>query len=507
MARQLGIAKVMNIFLNCGQFHETISMKNSSLEKTVIILVLLAGGLLSFVQFIYNRSLWLDEAYLALNIINKSHLELLKPLDYIQVAPVLFLQIEKLFSELIPNTEYGLRLFPLLSFWFSIFFFYKIIKGIHQNSYTIIFSLSLFVFNASLIYYSSEVKQYMTDVLVLTSVYYFVLKKYKTEQHKYYYLCLIGSISIFLSNVAPIILFTAGFYLLFDIYRDKKNTLLHLIVLSIVWASIFFLYYFMFIHNHPSRNAQITNFAPYDDFMPINPLTIQFYQFLYRKGYMVVNSLFQFGPIGGISLSALILIGIGNLIRKRRTGIIILAIVPIILHLLLSGFKLYPFDKRLILYTCPFVILVCSFGFNYLVNILFADLKIERFRLLAIFIPLLISLDFYGNGFPIEKIEIKKSIKFIEQNMIKNDRVFVNYYSRIPYRYYKEIFFMKTDPDKTIIGNRNIICFTGDRYVYDTIKYANELNLLNGRVWFLFTQIGDEVDKIRFLKKYLQIFF
>ncbi len=73
-------------------------------EQKIINAILLSGVTLSLFQFIYNRSLWRDEAGLALHIINKNGLELLKPLDYRQVAPILFLQLEKLFSILLRST-------------------------------------------------------------------------------------------------------------------------------------------------------------------------------------------------------------------------------------------------------------------------------------------------------------------------------------------------------------------------------------------------------------------
>jgi hypothetical protein len=174
-------AKSGELYLKMWTLKSLDIMKIDNNEKAIIKLTIIAGVLLSTLQFFYNRSLWLDEAYLALNIINKSHFELLKPLDLRQVAPILFLIIEKIFSDLIPNSEFGLRLFPLISFWLSIFLFYKLIKAIQQNYYAIIFSLSLFVFNTTLIYYSSEVKQYMTDALVLISVYYLILRKCMTK--------------------------------------------------------------------------------------------------------------------------------------------------------------------------------------------------------------------------------------------------------------------------------------------------------------------------------------
>lgn len=84
-------------------------------EKISANIILLFGVILVLFQLLYNRSLWGDEAKLALNIINKSYLELFQPLDNGQVAPILFLQIEKIFTTIIPNSEIGLRVFPFLS--------------------------------------------------------------------------------------------------------------------------------------------------------------------------------------------------------------------------------------------------------------------------------------------------------------------------------------------------------------------------------------------------------
>ncbi len=68
-------------------------------EKRVFHVLLysitLLGISLAIYQFFYNRSLWNDEAALALNIIDKSFSQLLQPLDYKQVAPIAYLFVEK----------------------------------------------------------------------------------------------------------------------------------------------------------------------------------------------------------------------------------------------------------------------------------------------------------------------------------------------------------------------------------------------------------------------------
>jgi hypothetical protein len=52
------------------------------------------GAVLRVLQYLYNRSLWNDEAGLALNIVGRSFAGLLQPLSYGQAAPFGFLVVE-----------------------------------------------------------------------------------------------------------------------------------------------------------------------------------------------------------------------------------------------------------------------------------------------------------------------------------------------------------------------------------------------------------------------------
>ena len=80
------------------------------------------------VQYYANKSIWLDEAFLTLNIINRPYVELLQPLSYGQYAPPGFLVIIKLLTEIFGTSEYTLRLSSLLCAACSPFLFYKILK-------------------------------------------------------------------------------------------------------------------------------------------------------------------------------------------------------------------------------------------------------------------------------------------------------------------------------------------------------------------------------------------
>ena len=74
-------------------------------------------------HFFANRSLWLDEAMLGLNIGERSFAELLQPLAFNQAAPLGFLWLEKLAVTLLGVSEMALRLFPLLAGIFGLFVF------------------------------------------------------------------------------------------------------------------------------------------------------------------------------------------------------------------------------------------------------------------------------------------------------------------------------------------------------------------------------------------------
>lgn len=479
-------------------------MKSSDqFNKLIIKIILLVGVILAMVQFLYNRSLWIDEATLAINIIERNHFELLKPLDFLQMAPILFLQIEKLLVSLIPDSEYGLRLFPLICYLCSLFLFYKIINIFHKNPYTVIFSLSLFVFNATLIYYSSEVKQYMTDVFVLTAIFYFTLKSYKKERYKYYWLGAVGAISLFLSNVACIILFSTGLYLLYDIYINRKNNLIDLFVVSFIWISSFLVYYFFFIFDHPLMLQKVDSFLNYPyAFLPLNPFSLQFYEFFWLIGKTITCGLFRFTIIGGIIISILIIIGIVKLIGKKNIGIFILGVTPFIIHLLLSGFYLYPVQKRTILYISVCICIICSFGFDFLINKLFPTLKNSKSKVLSLSIPLsaafLMSFYIFKVGFPfVVHSDTKNCIKYIDQNWQNKDMLYViNYDATVPFQYYGDISYLKKiDEHRVILDNF---------FILDSIKTIEKFSHLSGRTWFLIGAGKEREKELRFLHSYLK---
>src|ERR1700760_495586 len=78
-------------------------------------LLVALGAALRLLQLLPNRSLWIDEAALALNLIHRSAQQLAGHLAHGQMAPIGFLWLEKASMALFGDREPSLRLLPFAS--------------------------------------------------------------------------------------------------------------------------------------------------------------------------------------------------------------------------------------------------------------------------------------------------------------------------------------------------------------------------------------------------------
>ena len=176
--------------------------------EKISLIIICFGILIRVIQYLYNRSLWADEAVLALNIVNRSYLELLLPLDYDQGAPIGFLWIENLSIQIFGNNEYALRLFPFVSSIISIFIFHRLAK-IFLKRQAVPIALVFFVSLYYLLYFATELKQYSSDVLVALISCLIVIKiaTERLNMIKTIIYSLLGSLIIWFSHPA---VFTLG---------------------------------------------------------------------------------------------------------------------------------------------------------------------------------------------------------------------------------------------------------------------------------------------------------
>ena len=125
---------------------------------------LLALGLAwRILRYALRFPIWGDEAFVCVNFLNRNYLGLLKPLDYKQVAPLLFLWSELAVFRLLGGSEWAVRLLPFLAGIGSLFLFWRFAR-LTANSIAALLAVGILAVSYYPIRHACEVKPYAFDL-------------------------------------------------------------------------------------------------------------------------------------------------------------------------------------------------------------------------------------------------------------------------------------------------------------------------------------------------------
>jgi uncharacterized membrane protein len=454
------------------------------INRVLFCSIFFIGIALRLIQYLQNRSLWTDEAMLALNVIDKSFWSLLKPLDYNQVAPILFLFLEKFTIILFGNSEFALRLIPLLTSIVCIWLMYRFTKQITGNERAALIAMFLFSTSELIIDYSSELKQYQTDIFSALLMLAITFDSYfsKNEQRRFRWMAIAGMILIFLSNITVLVLFVIALYF---IVKHGLKIFKHRMLLFVFtsWAIGFLIYYSIFIVHHPARSTMIAYWQ--DDFMPLNIFTSSFWNWFYER------FVYTFIKFYAIPFIFIYLLSIAIFIIKKNYSFVFFLIMPLFIHFVLSGIKMYPYSTRTILYLTAFTTPFIAMGLTEIVTWL--SLKVHKsigiFILFGVlvFMPIVLR----NNKFPRKKEEIKKSYAFIEENKRNQQQIYLYYGGIMATNYYRKL-------DAFPARYAMII---GHGFRDEPENYISEIEKMSGEVWLLFSHVysGKEGNEEEFI--------
>lgn len=377
----------------------------------IIGIIIATGVFLRLEIYIYNQGLWGDELSIVYsNLLNKSYLELFKPLDNYQVAPPLFLIISKFFFEIGKSinaelyADLGVRLFAFLNSTLSVVLFYLLLNKVFKNKIFITIALLTFSLNAIAINYSQEAKQYSTELLfsiILTYIFYSLnLKKDSTK--KLFLYSLIITLSMWFSLSSLFVVGSGFIYLTFNAIKNKSfnKRLLILFIPFILSFIIWFFSYFI-----PVKN---TNYDFMHHFWGIlaHKFTKNNFIGLFSSE---LNNILPFFKLNFYSF-AFFITGISVLFFKKEYKILSLSVLPVILCTIASYLEHYPFELRLILFLLPFFI-ICSLGVLLLVE----ENKTTYFSALIFILALILyQLTVPTSEFITYKTKIKEQMDYIK---------------------------------------------------------------------------------------------
>jgi hypothetical protein len=452
-------------------------LEYASISRYLAVGIVLFGILLRIGQYIANRSLWFDEAMLALNIVERSFGGLTQPLDYSQGAPVGFLFIQKAAIYILGNRDYVLRLLPIISGIAAMLLIYKV-ANLYLEGTSIFAAVWLFAVSDRLVYYASEAKQYSSDVaisLILLLVAYKCLKEDSNQRH-FIGLAIIGSIAMWISHPALFTIGAISISLLMDrLLNQDRRKALWLGLVYLAWLVNFAGVYYVSLRLLAANSILIKFWQNY--FMPLPPWRdLAWFPKTFSSALENPIGL-SFISIGAIAF----LVGCLSLFF-RRWQIALILFLPFPAVLLVSGLEKYPFGDRLLLFIVPFTFMIIAEGLEQ-VRRVFS--KVNRWAGLAAWLVLALLLVYDPTSLALRNLadppmreDIKPVMFYLHNHKLNNDRIYV-YYGAVPaFDYYAAQYGFGQDGYVLGVTSRK-----------RPAKYVKDLKNLvgRGRVWFVFS--------------------
>lgn len=474
-------------------------------------LIICYGIILRIVQYLHNCSLEIDEARdTVIGILGKSLSDLFKHSDiYIPTPPVGFFLIEKIAVQIFGDSEYALRLYPLLAGELSLLLFYFVAKQyIKQKAIPI--ALVLFATLEPLIYYSAAVRPYSGDIMIVLIILFIAVRYIHSDRLTPYntsLLSVIGAIAIWFSSPVVFTLSGVGTTLFFmSLSRKKRTEFVNLFFIFLAWGLSFMIYYLLYLHNLTKVEFFYTAVKGENAFMPF-PISFSTVKWFITKFFGMFEEtvgFFQWG-IAGIAVLAFI-IGCASIFSERKEKLLILTL-PILFALLASSISLYPFLQRMIIFIVPSLLFLIAEGAEYIITKTSINARVVGYVFigLLLFHPLLSSAHHLIK--PLTTEEIKPILNYIKINWQSGDVIYIHYGAHPAFTYYAK----KYDFEKNhyVIG-----IYAGDKnnqWAFSTDylnAYTKDLDKLRGknRIWILFSHtpmlnkgINEEVFFIYYL--------
>lgn len=448
------------------------------------------GALLRIAQYAFNRSLWVDESFLALNIVERSFGGLTQPLFHNQAAPIGFLWLEKLAVLVFGSSELSLRLVPLLASLVSLVLFLFVARRVLAKAAAPV-ALALFAVSDQLIYYASEVKQYESDVavalgLLLAALWAAELPELRPRAIAV--LAIAGAAGVWLSHPAIFVLAGVGLTLgVAALIARNWGRVWRLGAVGAFWLANFALAYAVSLGGM-AENAKRQRFWD-TSFMPMPPGLGWF-----KTTFLTVLE----DPVGLTPAKlALALFAAGSIwlvVFERERFFLLLS--PMLLCLVASGLRKYPFGDRLVLFLVPVFVLVT------VKTVEAAATRGGRFgRVLAVVMAVALLVQpsttaARALASPRTHEELKPVLAYVRDHRQPDDAIYVYYGAQVPMRYYGPRFGL--GPDQYTLGRNSR---------RDPGKYREQLDALRGRprVWIILSHTTERrgVDEKRYFVEYL----
>lgn len=456
--------------------------------RLIVGVALLIGALLRLAQYAVNRSLWLDEALLVSNFLDRSWAGLFAPFHRGQAAPLGFLALEKLAAAALGRSEYALRLVPLAAGLAALALLPRVARR-YLTRPALPLGVALVALAPYLVYYSSEVKPYALDALCSLAVLSLAhdLARRPHDGRLAAGFCAFGTAALWLSQPAAFMLAGTGLVLGLRALRRRDGRALRLLAATAAaWAASFagaYLY-----ARHQLVDPEYMRAFWRAGFLPLPPRSAA--EWLWLPKALVHAFREPMGIMGtdesllsraaAAAGAALFVAGAAWMGRRRRLRLALL-LAPMGLALCASAARVYPFGGeflaggRVLVFLLPTLAFVAAEGAAALRRWLPRPAGTAAFALGAA-LALLPAAAYAALSVPHLRSEVKPLLRYAREHRQPGDVMYVYYNGQSIFEYYAPRY--GWDRASTVAG----VCSR-----FHPAGYMDDLARLRGRrrVWVL----------------------
>jgi 4-amino-4-deoxy-L-arabinose transferase-like glycosyltransferase len=342
--------------------------------KALVLAAAFAVGVaLRLAYFFSGRSLWIDEARVALNIASRNYPDLLLPLDYDQAAPPFFLWLEKAAIQLFGVNERAYWLLPLACGIGAMVLFLPLARRWLPGWSGVLAAAALCV-APTLMHYSAVAKPYMADLTVALAI---IAATYawieRPESRAARALPWIGALGAWASTPAVFTLAAAGVALVLAAPPERRRSA---VSVGAVWGASFLAAYGL-AYRGSAHSEYLHQFWDHAFIIPWHAHFLAHLAFIRREVLTALSvglhdpatsggqipEWFILGQRYGSLL--LVLIGAPGMIawaRRRPRWESVLVFGPLALLLAAAAVGVYPASSRLVMFLVPAVYLAVAAG-------------------------------------------------------------------------------------------------------------------------------------------------
>ena len=329
------------------------------------------GILLRIVRYALGHPLWGDEAFLASNIVERDFLGLTKPLNYVQVSPILFLWVEKGMTLAFGFSVWSMRFVPIMASIAGLIVFRHLAAQLVKGP-ALILAVAILAVGYYPIRHGGEIKPYATDFLTAVSLLAMAVSwlQDRNRNISLWMLVAIGPIAIAMSHPAIFIAAGVGLVLLVPVLKTKRFvTILPLMLFGFATVSVFLLILVTVTKDQSESVMGTMREFWIDAFPPRAGVALIIWLLRVHTSHMFS---YPAGGDRGASTMTTVCFLVGWLAMYRRGSrpILALLLMPFGLGLLAAFLGRYPYggSARTMQYVAPSIALLAGLGMSAILS-------------------------------------------------------------------------------------------------------------------------------------------